>query len=100
MPDRKQVIKAIEACMDQNHPAYCNECYLDGPGFGIVCREKLMRDALALLREQEPVEPENENCPECGYTLHRISYDGPDKGLRHEWFRFCPSCGRAVAWNG
>jgi ribosomal protein S27AE len=53
-----------------------------------------------LLKGQEAVEPDGENCGECGYTLHRINYDGPGKELRHEWFRFCPSCGKAVKWNG
>lgn len=52
------------------------------------------------LNKQEPVEPDGENFGECGYTLHRINYDGPDKELRHEWFRFCPACGKAVKWYG
>lgn len=60
---------------------------------------RAVEDALAILREQEPVEPENGKCPECGYTVHRINYDGPYGGIRHEWFRFCPSCGRAVKWD-
>ena len=55
--------------------------------------------AVEALKEQEPVEPDGENCGECGYTLHRINYDGPDKELRHEWFRFCPLCGKAVKWE-
>lgn len=54
---------------------------------------------LAILREQEPVIPKNGKCPECGYTVHRINYDGPYNGIRHEWFRFCPSCGKAVNWD-
>ena len=56
-------------------------------------------DACELLKEQEPIEPDGDNCGECGYTLHRINYDGPGKELRHEWFRFCPSCGRSVNWD-
>ena len=56
MPDRDEVIKAIEACMDQYHPAYCHECYLDGRGHRMTCREKLMRDALTLLKEQDKIE--------------------------------------------
>lgn len=94
MPDRDEVIKAIEACMNQNHPAYCNECYLDGPGFGIACREKLMRDTLALLREQEPVaprykDPDHAYCGACGCRI-------PLKIKA----RYCHKCGRAVKWNG
>ena len=53
----------------------------------------------AILREQEPTRPDGENCSRCGYTLHRINWDGPDRDLRHEWFRFCPACGKAVKWD-
>ena len=100
MPDRDEVIKAIEACMDQNHPAYCNECYLDGPGFGIACRGKLMRDALAILREQEPQETRHMrhysrpgvyadlwlHCEKCGYVT----------GIIARMHKYCPECGRKV----
>jgi len=99
MPDREEVIKAIEACM--NHPANCDECYLGGPGFGIVCREMLMQDALILLREQEPDEPrcnsgingvtskpaQLQRCV-CGTLIVR-------RGDAHS----CPYCGRAVKWD-
>ena len=93
MADRENVIKAIEACMDHDHPAYCNECYLDGPGFGIVCREMLMRDALNLLREQEPVAPRYKDpyhayCGACGCRI-------PLKIKA----RYCHKCGKAVKWN-
>lgn len=87
MPDRKEIISALEYlieedCTDTQHN-YVEE----------------IEGAIALLREQEPVKPDGENCGECGYTLHRINWDGPDKELRHEWFRFCPSCGKVVKWD-
>lgn len=54
--------------------------------------------AIELLKKQKGVKPVGEACGACGYILHRINYDGPDKELRHEWFRFCPKCGKAVNW--
>ena len=53
MNDREKVIDALEACSFIDHPD-CSKCYLDGPGFGFACRDQLMRDALALLKAQEP----------------------------------------------
>lgn len=98
MADREKVIKALEVCTTGG--SNCDGCPYFDPGktFLYVCT--MMDDALALLREQEPIEPDGDNCGECGYTLHRINYDGQDKELRHEWFRFCPSCGKAVKWDG
>ncbi len=58
-----------------------------------------LKEAIEMLKKQEPVEPKNGKCPECGYTVHRINYDGLYNGIRHEWFRFCPSCGRVVKWD-
>ncbi len=98
MADREKVIYSIERCIC-HVPDACRDCGYDNHEYN-ECVEKLLRDALELLKEQEPVEPKCENCGECGYTLHRINYDGPDKGLRHEWFRFCPSCGKAAKWDG
>ena len=54
MPDREKVIESLEQCTDTT--GYRSDCYgcihrQDGPG--LLCREQLMRDALALLREQE-----------------------------------------------
>ena len=101
MLDREKVLRGLECCAAMSGEE-CRKC-----PYGHECRDTelppygiphLAADALILLREQEPVEPKGEDCGECGYTLHRINYDGPDKGLRHEWFRFCPSCGKAVKW--
>lgn len=54
LPDREKIIRGLECCTDHYHRADCYGCYQEGPGFGFACRESLMRDALALLREQEP----------------------------------------------
>lgn len=49
MPDREKVIKAIEICYTLGHN--CTECPLFSED---DCNDKLMRDALSLLKEQEP----------------------------------------------
>lgn len=58
------------------------------------CKTDLMRDALELLKEQEPVkavrrveETEWNVCGNC--SSHIIS----------KW-KWCPYCGRTVKWNG
>lgn len=90
LPDREKVIRGLECCTDHDHRADCYGCYQEGPGLGFACRESLMRDALALLREQEPVEPIRkrgsyvERCGICGTFI----YVPPN--------RFCPNCGRKV----
>jgi len=49
MPDMEKVIKAIEICYTAGHN--CTEC----PRFNEDdCNDRLMRDVLTLLREQEP----------------------------------------------
>ena len=49
MPDREQVIKGLE-CEEYSEYARCNQCpYVQFH----KCKTLLMRDALALLKEQE-----------------------------------------------
>lgn len=58
----------------------------------------VVRDALALLREQEPVEPKREDaghriimlCGACGVPI-------PTPG---GWrYKYCPTCGRRIKWG-
>ena len=89
MADREEIIKAIEICYTEGHN--CTECpffYKD------ECIDELMRDVLALLREQEPVKPQKmlggiwsyERCGACGKVLYERD------------FAYCPWCGRKVEW--
>lgn len=59
-------------------------------------------DALVLLKEQEPVEPnviiDTLVCGNCGTRLERQSMVG-DNILVAERFEYCPRCGRKVKWN-
>lgn len=63
-------------------------------------------DALALLKEQEPVKPcvavDTWICPKCGHTLesqHLIDDKDSPCVLVHDRYNFCPNCGRAVKWH-
>jgi len=56
------------------------------------CTSRLAADALAILREQEPVKPiptgiePNYNCGKCGLPIQ-------------QGYPFCPWCGKAVKWD-
>lgn len=99
MPDRAQVIYDIERCVC-HVPDACRDCSKYGSNNAIRCMEDLLSDALALLREQEPVEPKRVlgvlpdwyHCGGCGFDM----LDTGD-GYRP---KYCPLCGRAVKWNG
>ena len=89
MPDREKVIKGLECHVNLFK---CHDCpYVDAihPGWGCHL-EELIADALALLKEQEPVRPIRlENwwkCPSCsGNIVANMNY--------------CPRCGKAVKWD-
>lgn len=98
MPDREKVTYDIERCICRV-PDACRDCshYQDDR---LDCMEKLLADALSLLKEQEAVQPRKEDdgnpqpwtawwyvCGDCG---REIEY--------HD--RFCRWCGRAVKWDG
>ena len=101
MPDREKVIKGLECCASMNGGA-CRECPYSSE---CVASEVLYQtgtahlaaDALALLKEQEPI-PCGEKIKagdvvldfyECGYCKNAI---------RKPW-RYCPFCGKAVKWR-
>lgn len=95
---REEVIKGLECCMSGQ---------LDGLGCSRVpcpynqfmdCEGILHRDALALLKKQEPVKPVFErtfisnieiyDCGKCGTSLGA-------KGIA----KYCMNCGQAVKWE-
>ena len=105
MADREKVIKGLEHCTSAKYPYPCNGCaycgnidYTDPWS----CRIAVMRDALELLKEQEPVEPitsgqDDWACGNCGETVgwNELSCSGQD-AVKHN---YCPNCGKAVRWN-
>ena len=96
MPDIEKVIKGLEGvylCISPvNHT--CGDCpYQDNH---VECVRRVLSDAIALLKEQEPVEPEVEvlndvdriyRCPKC----HKCFF--------YEKQKFCDQCGQAVKWE-
>ena len=89
MPDREKVIKGLECCDHID----CASCPYYDTALGGGC--DMYDDALALLKEQEAVEPINPDTASdpwfrCGACKQAI----PDSQ-----FRFCPWCGRKIRWE-
>jgi len=89
MHDREKVIKGLEICYCPH--AKCEDCpYHDLPDEE-SCNDTLCLDALALLKEQEPIKPITEHklflCPMCKNTLFREQ-------------KFCHECGKRIEWEG
>lgn len=98
MPDRDKVINGLECCsvgcVGEN-----NGCPYQLHGGEDGCDlEGLMADALALIREQEPVTMKpyyfNYVCSGCGSEIDGefIEYTGGK-------IKFCPWCGKKVKWD-
>ena len=91
MTDLEKVQKGLDLCLS-GESSVCNDCPYDAE-----CKEAtgigpspLRRDALELLKEQEPVKPIRlENwweCPSCGGNIVAN-------------MKYCPRCGKAVKWE-
>lgn len=98
MPDREKVIKGLERLIGTAgcvaiYDSDCKSCpykHING------CVDQVLKDALELLKAQEPKKAENEHeemgliFSECGCCHNAI---------RRPW-RYCPFCGKAVKCNG
>ena len=88
---REKVIKGLECCCCQKDGVLCVD--LKCPYFNASddCSGVVMRYALKLLKEREPLEPViiagQYECGECRYEL-RADADS-----------YCPCCGRKVKWD-
>lgn len=88
MTDREKVIKGLE---DSLANLGCG--YMDGVGELYAVSGENLQNAIALLKEQEAVEPLfNERmkwfvCTNCSLVLDEMRDD------------YCPSCGKRIAWN-
>lgn len=100
MPDMEKVIKGLDCCLDlirsRQFSSGCGFCpYVSAEH----CKVKMIEDAIALLKEQEPIKPlitghgefEEEGslwyeCGNCGTPI-----DPDDK--------FCRKCGHEVKWE-
>ena len=88
MSDREKVIKGLTAIEDEAYDRWVHRQYIEDPLITLI-RDNIP-DALALLREQEPVKPREQEetrtwtvCGNC--SQHLIS----------KWL-WCPYCGRKV----
>ena len=105
MIDRENVMTWLEIC-GKNRDCSGNCPYGDGSGEyeDRLCREDLMADALALLKEQEAkkvLQIRNVAyrtigyCPSCGRGLD--SYEDGNSG--NHITNYCYNCGQAVKWE-
>ena len=103
MIDKEKVVKGLECCVNDKpfYHAHCGECPYNGLIFNNLggCT-KLYRDALVLLKEQEPVMWSYDGydcfvCSNCGLRIKdEAVYYLMDKPIS-----FCPACGRKVEWD-
>ena len=94
MPDLDKVIREIKLCTSGGYP--CENCSHYGHGEDLVgCMDELLSDALALLKEQEPVSPvlvgRMWECGKCHAPVGIFMDDQRDQ--------FCRTCGRSVKWE-
>lgn len=88
MIDREKVIKGLKQHREARLYS-CDNCpYTNDTD----CQSKLCSDAVALLKEQEPVKPDYSPyyqewyCGNCGKMIPRA-------------YNYCNYCGKAVKWN-
>ena len=96
MIDREKMIKGLEICSDDTKKCHgCPYLMTDAPR----CWDVVMKDALELLKGQEPVEPIPYDldtpvttvmrCYKCGWCNADITAGNP----------YCWHCGRKVKWD-
>jgi len=101
MPDREKVIKGLECCTRYEVGKQLNNCldcpYVEPIGFNqFRCKSQDMKeDALALLKEKDPVEPEWE-----GGGSHYWHVCGECHGVINSIDSYCRHCGRRIKWDG
>lgn len=108
MPDKKEVLKAL-VCRVNDPVVDCTGCPYNESSVYWKQRcdfHRICRDALALLKEQEPVEPYMDydghdvwRCGNCGATIFHIEHTQADEDWK-SYAKFCRQCGKAVKWNG
>lgn len=96
MTDREKVIKGLENLSEWLFQQY--RVVYDGDAPNYYDAYKTVDEALALLKEQEPIRPilarignydaiNDYTCPVCGTDLYHLQ-------------KYCDECGRTVKWDG
>ena len=102
--DREKVIKGMEMCIspDECSPDEC-PYYIRPNNESGLCWDRLMTDALALLKEQEAVKPVLDEqtgriwlCGKCGAY---VGFEDNDPHDPNEFDKYCRDCGRPVLWE-
>lgn len=102
MTDREKVIRGLECCITDR----CEDCPYEDICYGdneVELFDTLARDALALLKAQEPVEPtepDEDNMRYCGACGSPVGYEVLEApGIEYVQYSYCQNCGRAVKWK-
>ena len=107
---RDMVIKGLSCCKWTDAGLYegyqpeaesCAECPYNFGDAASECHAELMRDALELLKGQEPVKPINVRTYRKMYSDIRTGYCPICNNEIEEGYdnNFCCKCGRAVKWD-
>ena len=95
MPKREKVRRGLELCSQTSLLFPCRECPYR-PEEPDDCRALLAKDALALLKKQEPrmvvKTTSTIRCPGCGKQI-------TNKGAIHREIKYCWKCGQAITWE-
>lgn len=104
MDDREKVIKGLECAIGIRGIKNCDDCPYDND-FNCIGCDIVMRDAIALLKEQEAeakwIYGEDEtgvdgwHCSECGF-FEPWFYEFTDDIDFIRFYGFCPSCGKKM----
>lgn len=101
MADREKVIRGLECCL--SGPMQCDSCPYKQPGeFTGGCAQKLKKDAIALIKEQEPTtyaydEYVTPTCQKCGFHPF-AGYIPTLKWMEEKGYNYCTGCGRKIKW--
>ena len=100
MPDREKVELGIKACWSEYFSHKCFDCPYVSDRNDRKCVERLGTDALALLKEQEAVEPYIAGSGESFETAETWWYEcGNCNKPIDPNDKFCRHCGRQVKWE-
>lgn len=95
---REKVIKGLEWCMCEKHDCYREKgCPYENESDDVGCKYALHRDALALLKAQEPTKPKlGGNAGPFGTQWYQC---GACSGQIDPGDKYCRTCGREVEWK-